>query len=110
MEITVTAKTGKVDGNVLSEQQRVPNATVVLMPALALRQQTNLYQNVQANTDGHFIFETIPPGSYKIFAWDDVPDRAWFDAEFMRNFESQGREITIREGATQALDIALIRQ
>jgi hypothetical protein len=108
MEIVLTSKGGRIEGNVIAERQHVPNATVVLMPTFALRQQSNLYQTVQTNSEGHYSIDNIPPGVYKLFAWDDVPDRAWFDAEFMRDFESQGREITIHESAMDMLDIPVI--
>jgi uncharacterized surface anchored protein len=108
MEIVLTSKGGRIEGNVMAERQHVPNATVVLMPTFALRQQSNLYQTVQTNSEGHYSIDNIPPGVYKLFAWDDVPDRAWFDAEFMRDFESQGREITIHESAMETLDVPII--
>jgi len=108
LEIVLTNKGGRIEGNVMADRQRVANATVVLMPTFALRRQTNLYQTVQTNADGHYTIESIAPGAYKVFAWEDVPARAWFDAEFMRDFESQGREITIRESAMETLEIPVI--
>jgi len=109
LEIILTAKAGRLEGNISEDrQQRAANVTVVLVPVDALRRQTNLYQTVQSNGEGHYTIGNIAPGAYKLFAFDDVPDRAWFDVEFMRNFESQGREITIREGAMETLDIPVI--
>jgi len=108
LEIVVSANAGRLEGNVSTDRQKVANATVVLMPAFALRRQTNLYRTVQTNAEGHFTIENIPPGSYKVFAWDDVENNAWFDTEFMRNFESRGKEITIREGARETMEIPII--
>jgi hypothetical protein len=63
---------------------------------------------VQSNAEGHFTFENIPPGTYKVFAWEDVETFAWFDAEFMRNFENRGREVVIREGAKENIELTVI--
>jgi hypothetical protein len=93
---------------VTADRQKFANATVVLVPAPSLRQQTNLFQTVQSNSEGHFTFETISPGSYKVFAWEDVETFAWFDADFMRSVENRGTEVVIRESAKESVDITVI--
>ncbi len=108
LSITLTANSGRVEGNVVAGRQRASNATVVLVPGIAFRRQTNLYQSVQTNADGHFTIDNISPGTYKLFAWDDAEDRSWFDPEYLRDFEARGTEIVIREGAKENLDIPLI--
>jgi hypothetical protein len=108
LEIVVSASAGRLDGNVSLDRQKVANATVVLVPSSSLRQQTTLYQTTQTNTEGHFTFENIPPGSYKVFAWEDVEPLAWFDAEFMRNIENRGTEVLIRESAKESIETTLI--
>jgi hypothetical protein len=108
LEIVVSPNAGRLEGNVSADRQKFANATVVLMPASSLRKQTNLYQTVQSNAEGRFTFENIPPGTYKVFAWEDVESFAWFDAEFMRNFENRGTEIVIREGAKESIELTVI--
>jgi hypothetical protein len=108
LEIVVSPNAGRLEGNVSLDRQKFSNATVVLVPASSLRQQTNLYQTTHTNMEGHFTFESIPPGSYKVLAWEDVEPLAWFDAEFMRNFESRGTEVLIRESAKESVEISLI--
>lgn len=108
LEIVVSPNAGRLEGNVTADRQKFSNATVVLVPASSLRQQTNLYQTVQSNSEGHFTFENIPPGSYKVFAWEDVEAFAWFDADFMRNVENRGTEIVMREGAKESIEITVI--
>jgi hypothetical protein len=108
LEIVISPNAGRLEGNVSVDRQKFANATVVLAPAPSLRQQTSLYQTTQTNAEGHFTFENIPPGTYKLFAWEDVEPLAWFDAEFLRNFESRGTEVLIRESAKENIDITLI--
>jgi protocatechuate 3,4-dioxygenase beta subunit len=108
LEIVVSPNAGRLEGDVAADRQKFSNATVVLMPTSSLRQQTNLYRTVQSNAEGHFTFENIPPGTYKVFAWEDVETFAWFDAEFMRNFENRGREVVIREGAKENIELTVI--
>jgi hypothetical protein len=80
----------------------------VLVPSSSLRQQTSLYQTTQTNAEGHFTFENIPPGSYKVFAWEDVEPLAWLDADFIRNFESRSTDVLIRESAKESVEMTLI--
>ncbi|HET9130233.1 MAG TPA: carboxypeptidase-like regulatory domain-containing protein, partial [Terriglobia bacterium] len=108
LEIVLNTNEGRLEGDVTADRQKFSNATVVLMPSSSLRQQTNLYQTVQSNVEGHFTFENIPPGTYKVFAWEDVETFAWFDAEFMRNYENRGTEVVIREAAKEKLDLTVI--
>jgi len=108
VEIVVSPNSGRLEGNVSLDRQKFANATVALVPSSSLRQQTNLFKNTQTNAEGHFIFESIPPGSYKLFAWEDVEPLAWFDEEFIRNFENRGTEILIRESAKESVEITLI--
>jgi len=108
LEIVVSPNAGRLEGNVSLDRQKFANATVVLVPSPSLRQQTNLYQTTQTNAEGHFTFENVPPGSYKVFAWEDVEPLAWFDGEFMRSFENRGTEVLIRESAKESIETTLI--
>ena len=108
LEVVISPNAGRVEGDVNSERQKFPNATVVLVPSSSLRQQSSLYQTVQSNAEGHFAFESVTPGTYKLFAWEDVETFAWFDADFMRSYESRGTEIVIREGAKEKIELTVI--
>jgi len=108
LEIVVSPNAGRLEGDVSANRQKFANATVVLVPPPALRQQTSLFQTVQSNAEGHFTFESIAPGNYKVFAWDDVESLAWLDAEFMQTIESRGTEVVIREGSKENVEIGAI--
>jgi protocatechuate 3,4-dioxygenase beta subunit len=108
LEIVVSPNAGRLEGNVSLDRQKFANATVVLVPSSSLRQQTSLYQTTQTNAEGHFTFENIPPGSYKVFAWEDVEPLAWLDADFIRNFESRSTDVLIRESAKESVEMTLI--
>jgi len=48
----------------------------------------------------------VPPGDYKLFAWETLPTGADASAEFMSPYEERGRFITITAGSTLS-DISL---
>jgi hypothetical protein len=52
--------------------------------------------------------DSIAPGEYKVFAWDEVEDRAWEDTDFIRLYETRGKAVTMREGSTEQVQISSI--
>ncbi|HEY2379641.1 MAG TPA: carboxypeptidase regulatory-like domain-containing protein [Terriglobia bacterium] len=92
LEIVLSTDYGSIDGTVAGE------STVVLVPDV--RNRTDLYRSVVTDFSGHFSLDRIPPGDYKMFAWRDVETDAWYDPDFMRNYENDGKPVHIAEGAT----------
>jgi len=101
LDVVLTTLTGSVEGVALGRAgDPAGNATVVLVPAAA-RNRLNLYQVVVTGNDGKFRFQEIPPGDYKLFAWDDIETGAWADAEFLRAYESRGVAVRISENSKE---------
>ena len=59
-------------------------------------------------SDGRFRFQEIPPGDYKLFAWDDIDPGAWQNADFMRLYESRGRALRVSENSKEELQLNVI--
>jgi len=43
--------------------------------------------------------KNVAPGEYKVFAWDDIEDGAWYDSDFLRDIEARGEAVTSREAS-----------
>jgi len=85
------------------------SATVVLVPPAARRQNAQLYRTVRVDRVGEFSLNNVPPGEYKVFAWEYVPNTAYMNAAFMEKYESRGRSITVAPGlAPNTVDVTLI--
>jgi len=89
VEITLASDLGKLDGGV----QASSFATVVLIPSK--RNRTDLFKQTATDQYGRYEFNFVPPGDYKLFAWDDVEPGAWFDPDFLKDFEKYGEPVTI---------------
>ena len=76
-------------------QERVPDTAVVLVPDIPRRQRSDAYRMARSDASGNVRFEGVPPGEYRLFAWDTVEDGAWQNPDFIREFESQGQPVTI---------------
>jgi hypothetical protein len=85
------------------------NVTVVLMPDENHRNRIDLYQSVATDAAGAYRFDRVPPGSYKVFAWEDVEKDAWRNPSFMRLHENRGQSIQVAEGTTATVNAAVVR-
>jgi hypothetical protein len=107
IEITTATDPGSLSGRVLDSRQRPSaGAIVVLMPEIERRvQRTDLIKTANTDETGQFLMEGVPPGDYRVFAWENVADLVWRDPAFMRDYEERGRAVSIAEGARHSVDI-----
>ena len=61
-----------------------------------------------SNETGQFLFENLPPGDYRVFAWENVVDRAWADPSFLRPYEEMSKAVRVSENARQTVEITSI--
>ena len=54
------------------------------------------------------MFPLAAPGAYKLFAWEDAPDNAQFDRDFMHASEDKGVVIQISESSRLTRDVQRI--
>ena len=109
IEIVIGTKTGSIEGKVLSEtQEPASNAKVVLVPDAPYRGRGDLYKNVASDASGHFQITGIAPGSYRIFAWEDVQFGAWQDPEFISAYEGRGRPVHASESGRESVQLTAI--
>jgi hypothetical protein len=64
--------------------------------------------SVTTDAKGHFQMSKIPPGDYRIFAWDRVPQGAAQDAEFRKPYEKLAREIRVSSNDHGTVDLIVV--
>jgi hypothetical protein len=47
----------------------------------------------------------IAPGTYTVFAWEDVDPANVYDADFLRRFAAQGRPISINSSGAERAEL-----
>jgi hypothetical protein len=73
-------------------------ATVVLVPSN--RSRTDLFKTATSGADGKVAFSNVPPGVYKLFAWEVVKQGAYQDAAFMDRYEDRGHPVHVEKSGT----------
>jgi beta-lactamase regulating signal transducer with metallopeptidase domain/5-hydroxyisourate hydrolase-like protein (transthyretin family) len=109
LEIVLGIGPGALDGRVLNDKQEPAiNRVVLLAPDAPLRGRADLYKQAATDASGRFQIQDVVPGSYKVFAWDDVEAGAWTDPEFLNGFEARAQSVRIQSTSRETLDVMLI--
>ena len=112
LDILLGANPPQVGGSVLNAalQQPAPAVTVVLIPQEKERQgQSFFYVTTTTDQYGNFSFTRgVMEGEYKVCAWEDVTAGAWYDPEFMKQFDGKGESVAAREGTPANLKLTMI--
>jgi protocatechuate 3,4-dioxygenase beta subunit len=111
MEVVVSGLGGRIVGVVRSSQNEiVPSGRIVLVPEPDLRGRKDLFKVATLDQYGRFNIQGITPGRYKLFAWDDVPNGAYFDSEFLRAYEDQAKAVTVDKNDYIQAEITLTQR
>jgi hypothetical protein len=68
----------------------------------------DMYKYTSSDATGKFHVQGLPPGDYKVFAWEDVDKNALVDLDFIRGFENLGTAIHVGEGEKPSIELPLI--
>jgi hypothetical protein len=109
IEVVLGSGAGTVDGVVRDGPTKVfPNATVVLIPEANRRQNRALYFSAASDAAGRFMIRGVPPGDYKLFAWESVPTFAYQNSAFIARHEGSGRAVRVGQGGTSSAELQII--
>jgi protocatechuate 3,4-dioxygenase beta subunit len=110
LDVVVSLRGGAVDALVVDDnQQPRPGAIVALVPDPSRRKRFDLYRWGIADAAGRIRIEGIPPGEFKIFAWQDIEENAWQDRDILSIHEDRGEPIRVGEGSKQEVKLRVIR-
>jgi hypothetical protein len=110
VEIVVGRSPGLVEGTVRDAfGNPVARSTVVLVPSPPHRNNRDLYLKWSTDLSGKFSIPTVPPGAYKIFAWDRPPfGEPWLNVDFIAAYEPNGAVVQIEPNSTTSVDVRAI--
>jgi hypothetical protein len=50
----------------------------------------------------------VPPGDYKIFAWEAIEQFSYYDSDVVQRFESKGKPIHVNESDKANAEVKII--
>jgi hypothetical protein len=108
LNVIISPNAAVVEGMVRNEKlEPMPGSTVVLLPEQD-RNRTELFQQAIADHEGRFRLSSVPPGNYRVLAWEALVPNTYFDKEVLRPVEQRSIPLQLRESARQSLDLTAI--
>jgi protocatechuate 3,4-dioxygenase beta subunit len=108
LEIVLGCNAGQVEGVVLKDQQAYMGATVVLIPNPPRRRRHELFKTAGTDQSGRFLFRSVVPGDYQVFAWEEVAGGSYYNSDYIKNYEGRGQPVHVTEGAHLLVQLDLI--
>lgn len=100
IEIVISDDGGVVEGDVSVDDS--PAAAWVF-----LQRDGSPSRNVVTDANGHFKISTLPPGDYRVYAWDDNNNVEYANPEWMQR---NGKGVAVTVDAGQTVQVKLVRQ
>jgi hypothetical protein len=113
LDLVVSTKGGTVEGVVVEKEKDVDNthpvanATVVAVPEQKYRKLPDHFGIGSTDQQGRFTIRGVAPGSYTLYAWQDLEDGVWHDPDFLKSQEANGTAVKVEEGSHQAVELKL---
>jgi hypothetical protein len=108
LDIVLAFGSGRIEGAVTdARSQPVAAGRVVAVPD-RMRFRTDLYRTASIDQSGRFTFAQLPPGDYRVFAWESVEDNAWFDPDVLARGEGRAVSVHVSESATHTVSVQII--
>ena len=102
----VLATGGGLQGVVLSNRNEpIANSKVALVPNSGNLDREDLYRSTVTDANGKFKIQGIAAGDYRVFAWEDIADGAWEDADVLREADAKGKAVHINEGEQPSVEV-----
>jgi hypothetical protein len=110
LEITLSSGGGIVRGSVETATGGIPShADVVLVPQVSRRSNVMFYDRTIVDEKGQFTFQGIPPGDYKVFAFEQLPETAERNPGFIARYETLGHAVTVNSRSATEIRTRLLR-
>jgi protocatechuate 3,4-dioxygenase beta subunit len=109
LDVTINASGAHIEGSALDkENQPFKGAVVALVPDEAHRSRTDLFRSATTDQYGHFVLRGVPPGTYKLYAWEAIDSGAYMDPEFLKSYEDQGKTVQLGPGERSSPELKVI--
>ncbi len=99
IEITLGATAGAIAASVVDKDGKpVGGATVALIP-----KEGGATRGSTADENGAASFSGLKPGDYTVIAWDDIPQGAYMDPEFVKTYS--GTAVKVEPRGRQSVQV-----
>lgn len=106
--IVLGTNPGALEGRVLNDRKEpVAAVWVALVPDGNMRFRNN-YEFTVTDASGRFRLDNVPPGDYRLFAWEEAQRGEWEDPAFIRKYENLATPVHVGEASKVIVDTIAI--
>jgi hypothetical protein len=101
---------GQIQGSVIDKNgQVVKQAQGVVVPD-PLPEIIPFNMTFQANSTGRFTVDGIPPGNYRVYIWENVEPRQFFDRDLLTRARGRAVPVHVEKGSSVSVSVQTITQ
>jgi hypothetical protein len=109
LDVLASANAATAEGVATNQKDEpVADAVVVAVPEARFRSHPDRYRKAATDQGGRFTLRGLPPGDYTVFAWESVDGEAYYNPEFLKSCEGQGKALHVSEGDRANLQLKTI--
>jgi hypothetical protein len=109
IELVYSGNTATVDGTVVRDDGLpASGGTVILVPDHPGLRGLPDYRSGSTDQYGRFVLRGVPPGGYRIFAWQKFDLSSDMDPEFLKPFEEKAQALSISASERKTLQLTLL--
>lgn len=106
LDIVIGVDGGTLDGTTLLQDERPVSGAVV---ALVSTESKIAVRSVKSTEGGAFHITAVPPGEYRLLAWDDVEHADLEDPGFVSRFLDQGAAVKLTANVAARASIRVVQ-
>jgi Carboxypeptidase regulatory-like domain len=91
-----------------AKDEAVADVMVVAVPGVRFRNHPALYRKAVTDQSGRFRLRGLPPGDYTLYAFESLEGDEFYNPEFLKLYEGQGKTLRLSEGERKSLQIKAI--
>jgi hypothetical protein len=109
LDLVASANGAAAEGVVTNQKDEpVADAVVVAIPEARFRSHPDRYGKAVSDQSGRFALRGLPPGDYTLFAWESIEGEAYYNPEFLKSYEGQGKALHVGEGDHASVQLKAI--
>ncbi len=96
IEITLSRAVGQITG-VMQTDRGVPTGGTVTLVSDLPESGGGISMMSGVGDNGRFSLPPVPPGTYRLYAWEDLETAQHYDPGFLKPYESKSVQVTVTE-------------
>jgi 5-hydroxyisourate hydrolase-like protein (transthyretin family) len=110
VEVLLAPTAGDITGTVQNSHGDPATSVQVTAVPISGSLRKDMNKLVTTDVNGNFTLHGLPPGEYKISAWEEVETNAWMDRDYRQPFETRSASAKVDASTTPTVQLKLIER